>query len=999
MFTGGHARTLTLSLLVALLTVIGFGGLGLAEDMETQRLHPKLQRVFEPLIDAAANGIGAKVPVVGFSEKSPLGLSSFVGTLENDRVQILIEANSSEAVPALVTFVQQLEGTIQATHEQFLQAWVPVSMLTALAQQDNVVFVRQPVRSFQSTQEVQLKSFQGTTRSEGVLAIEANNWHQAGITGNGVKVGVIDTFAGYQGLLGRELPNASQVTAESFADHGEMANPSAPSGHGTAVSEIIHDIAPDAELFLTYFETEIGFRQAVDWLVDQDVDVINTSLGFVSGCFEEDGGIFEPLFKRTNDKGITWATASGNEADIHWMDTFTDPDEDGLHNYRGAADEGNTLRVFLDEFVYGDGRRVATSIISGTFAWEAPCGSASDDYELVIFRDGPGGELIELDAFDGSTGILSDWQWRPGFPLKVFFASEDFDPSRIGETINYHVGIRKTNASAPDADLDILLFSCQALCDSIQYVNEDGSVSIQEPSISSNVLTVGAAHHAPEVCSPSTCPQSPLLFYSSQGPTPFGTLKPEIVAPAHVSTTAFGPWTGEGPGSRSGFTGTSAASPHVAGAAALVKELFPGFNQADVISFLQERAEDLGDAGIDNVYGAGAMLLGQPPVEDRTAPGAPSNLTVTPSTWSNESDFTMDWTAPQDASQITAAWYKIGQAPTGRDDGTRSSEKPLTLSISNEGEQTVYLWLEDGVGNIDFNNRAQVTVRYDATAPTGTLRINNDSATTASSIVALSLNAQDNASGVSEMRFSSDGITFSDWEPFANSRNWDLEDTTGSQSVFAQFRDEAGNISETAQDDISLSFAESLNSGASVSGQIEAQSTSNQYTIDVPEGTAQMLIQARSQSGGDIDLYVRAGEPVDFGDNNVAADFASITPELAPTTQTVSLGDEVEGQAEASENDNRLSATQFVVDVEAGTNSLAVLLRSLSPGNMRLHIRYEAPVGWSGGQAVADWTSASGGGTESIVLMGAALAPGRYYIAIENLEPYAQSYSLSVNGS
>ena len=47
----------------------------------------------------------------------------------------------------------------------------------------------------------------------------------------------------------------------------------------------------------------------------------------------------------------------------------------------------------------------------------------------------------------------------------------------------------------------------------------------------------------------------------------------------------------------SGFLGTSAASPHTAGAAALVKEANPGSRAAQLRSFLESRAGALGAGG------------------------------------------------------------------------------------------------------------------------------------------------------------------------------------------------------------------------------------------------------------------------------------------------------------------------------------------------------------------------------------------------------------------
>ena len=63
--------------------------------------------------------------------------------------------------------------------------------------------------------------------------------------------------------------------------------------------------------------------------------------------------------------------------------------------------------------------------------------------------------------------------------------------------------------------------------------------------------------------------------------------------------------------------------------------------------------------------------------------------------------------------------YKIGAEPTSNDDVTGSLEVdgPLTIEVSEEGEHTVYVWLEDGEGNADYTQRSEAIVRYDATSP------------------------------------------------------------------------------------------------------------------------------------------------------------------------------------------------------------------------------------------------------------------------------------------
>jgi subtilisin family serine protease len=98
--------------------------------------------------------------------------------------------------------------------------------------------------------------------------------------------------------------------------------------------------------------------------------------------------------------------------------------------------------------------------------------------------------------------------------------------------------------------------------------------------------------------------------YSSRGPTIDGRAKPDLVAPANVSSATYGAFRAC---AGSGFAGTSAAAPHVAGAAALVKEANPSFGSAALRAFLESRALDLGVPGPDELFGIGKLMLGAAP--------------------------------------------------------------------------------------------------------------------------------------------------------------------------------------------------------------------------------------------------------------------------------------------------------------------------------------------------------------------------------------------------
>jgi hypothetical protein len=86
-----------------------------------------------------------------------------------------------------------------------------------------------------------------------------------------------------------------------------------------------------------------------------------------------------------------------------------------------------------------------------------------------------------------------------------------------------------------------------------------------------------------------TGPQAP----RKPGPTNDGRIKPDICGPDQVSTYSFGL-----------FSGTSAASPHVAGAAALILDRYPTYSASQLWDCLVSSAIDMGN---HNIYGHGRL--------------------------------------------------------------------------------------------------------------------------------------------------------------------------------------------------------------------------------------------------------------------------------------------------------------------------------------------------------------------------------------------------------
>jgi len=126
-----------------------------------------------------------------------------------------------------------------------------------------------------------------------------------------------------------------------------------------------------------------------------------------------------------------------------------------------------------------------------------------------------------------------------------------------------------------------------------------------------------------------------------------------------------------------------------------------------------------------------------------------------------------------------------------------------SFTVTNEGTSLIYFRSTDTAGNVETANMQ--TVKVDMTSPTGSVVINNGDASTTSTAVTLTLTSNDATSGVSEVRYSNDGVWDTEpWEPFSASKAWTLTAGDGAETVYYQIKDGAGLISATYQDSITL---------------------------------------------------------------------------------------------------------------------------------------------------------------------------------------------------
>ncbi len=131
-----------------------------------------------------------------------------------------------------------------------------------------------------------------------------------------------------------------------------------------------------------------------------------------------------------------------------------------------------------------------------------------------------------------------------------------------------------------------------------------------------------------------------------------------------------------------------------------------------------------------------------------------------------------------------------------------ASIKALSLP-PGDGPKSVYVAVRDEAGNVSTPVFSDA-ITFDGTPPSCAFQINGGNAATNFPEVTLTVNASDSGSGLLDMRFSNDAVTWSPWGPCAPEKSWPLIEGFGPKTVYATFRDEAGNVSEECSDTVEL---------------------------------------------------------------------------------------------------------------------------------------------------------------------------------------------------
>ncbi|WP_423462349.1 S8 family peptidase [Promicromonospora sp. MS192] len=264
-----------------------------------------------------------------------------------------------------------------------------------------------------------------------------------------------------------------------------------------------------------------------------------------------DGPVTADLAESTAQIGAPELWAAGNTGagvDVAVLDTGIDPTHPDLADQVAASANFVTSEDYVEDY-QGHGTHVA-STIAGT-------GAASDGLERGV---APGARLHVGRVLDSNGRGLESW-----IIAGMEWAARDQD-ARI---VSMSLGGAPAGADDPMATaLNELTAETGALF--VTAAGNDGPRSISTPALADSALAVGAVDAT-----------DTLADFSSTGPALDGGIKPEVTAPG-VDVLAARSQLVRGSGMYTTMSGTSMATPHVAGTAALVAAAHPDWTAEQI---------------------------------------------------------------------------------------------------------------------------------------------------------------------------------------------------------------------------------------------------------------------------------------------------------------------------------------------------------------------------------------------------------------------------------
>ncbi len=475
---------------------------------------------------------------------------------------------------------------------------------------------------------------------------------QYNVDGAGIEVGVLsDSFdargGAATGVATADLPGPGNPCGRSapvrvLQDFPICAPPSTPcSDEGRAMAELVHDLAPGADLaFATAFTGELGMASNIEALAQAGADVIVDDVAYFAEPMFQDGPIAVAV-NHVTAQGVTYYSAAANTNATDDADRIASWETPSFRN-GGACPAGIPGTSCLD-FDPGPGVDTAFEItvkagrtVSLDLQWAEP----------------RGGVATNLDAYAQDGGAITDFSDDVNSITQLPFEFVSL-ANGTGALKTFNVSINRASATGTPR-VKFVLFGGPTRIESTEYETGAGG-DVVGPTIfghngAANAMSTAAVPYNNGATVEPFSSRGPVTLYFDSVeagfpapplPAPRVLAKPDISATDGGQTSFFTP-----AGGIFRFFGTSAAAPHAAAVAALQLDANPAQGVAQVKAAQTSTAQPVGGldptaagAGLVDALGAvAANPPGPPAVAVRTlltrdrAPAIPFTVSGDPKT-------------------------------------------------------------------------------------------------------------------------------------------------------------------------------------------------------------------------------------------------------------------------------------------------------------------------------------------------------------------------------
>lgn len=573
--------------LVQVVATLIFLFAGLVPAAQGQRLTPEAARQIGVLLEEKASRTpeqqkidSALVLEVKRRRGDPLfqrlpQLRSRVSTDAGARVLVDIRA---EVTDALLRRIEAGGGEVLSSHPELdefesIRAWVPLMQLEGLARAPQVRSIRQAARAILNK----------TNTSQGDVAHAADQARSTfGVDGTGIQIGVLsdgaDSVAARQGT--GDLPGTVTI----------LPGQAGAGDEGTAMLEIVFDLAPGADLFFaTAFSGQPQFAQNILDLQAAGCDVIVDDVFYLSEPTFQDGVIAEAV-NTVTAAGALYFSSAGNSGNLN--DGASGVWEGDFSPIAAPLVVGGTGHDF------GGGDALNNIDVDPPFAmtlqWSDSQGTSNNDYDLYLLDNT--GTSVLASSTDIQNGIGND-----DFPF------EGIDSELFNDTNLKLVVLQNPGAANRYLHLNLHRGQLQFATDGQTSGHAAAADAFGVAAVNVG-LAGGGTFDGSETVEIFSSDGPRRVFFQADGtpitPGDFSSTggevrqKPDLTAADCVSTATPGFFT---------FCGTSAAAPHAAALAALMLEGDPSLGSAGVRSIFSATALDIEAPGVDRDSGVGIV--------------------------------------------------------------------------------------------------------------------------------------------------------------------------------------------------------------------------------------------------------------------------------------------------------------------------------------------------------------------------------------------------------